>query len=49
MYDVDNANPSGKHPQITQRSRAAIKIHEPTRNNTKSSFGDFGFVIIRVI
>jgi hypothetical protein len=24
-------------------------IHELTRNNTKSSFGDLGFVIIRVI
>jgi hypothetical protein len=26
-----------------------LKIHELTRNNTKSSFGDLAFVIIRVI
>ena len=28
---------------------ATSKRYEPTRNSTKSSFGDLGFVIIRVI
>ena len=45
MYDVDNANPSGNHPQITQRGRAATKAKD-SRTHTKQhqiKFWGFGF------